>query len=93
MFTGEGARISMRTTLTMYVSVVVLLLGFFWNLPAGSHRWTVQNGHYMELLSSLVCLSALLLATPLLGREASPLKVLIDGEVERPRRQCQARTT
>jgi len=50
----------MLTSIMKYVSIVVLVLGFFWNLPVDSQKWSVRNGHYMELLSFLVCLSALL---------------------------------
>jgi len=50
----------MLTSVMKYVSIVVLVLGFFWNLPVGSQKWPVRDGGYMGLLSFLVCLSALL---------------------------------
>ncbi|MGA2078272.1 MAG: hypothetical protein ABSH52_32685 [Terriglobia bacterium] len=50
----------MLTSVMKYVSIMVLVLGFFWNLPVGSQNWPVRNGGYMELHSFLVCLSALL---------------------------------
>ena len=53
-------RISMLTTIMKWVSIAVLLLGLFENLPAGSQEWSVRNGGYLELFNMLVCLSALL---------------------------------
>jgi len=53
-------RISMLTAIMKLVSIVVLLLGFFGNLPVGSQEWSVRNGGYLELFNMLVCLSALL---------------------------------
>ena len=50
----------MFTSVMKCVSIVVLVLGFFWNLPVGSPNWSVTNGGYMELFNLLVCLSALL---------------------------------
>jgi hypothetical protein len=50
----------MLPTVMKYVSIVVLVLGFFWNLPVDSPNWLVRNGGYMELPNFLVCLSALL---------------------------------
>jgi len=50
----------MLTSVMKYVSIMVLVLGFFWNLPVGSQKWPVRNGGYMELFNLLVCLSALL---------------------------------
>jgi len=52
--------ISMLTSVMKYVSIVVLVLGFFWNLPVDSQIWAVRDGHYMELLSILACLTAFL---------------------------------
>ena len=50
----------MLTKIMKWVSVMVLLLGLFENLPVGSQEWSVRNGGYLELLNMLVCLSALL---------------------------------
>ena len=43
-----------------WVSILVLLLGLFKNLPVGSQEWSVRSGGYLELFNMLVCLSALL---------------------------------
>ena len=51
----------MLTIITKCVSIVLLVLGFLWNLPVGSQNWSVRNGGYMELFNLLVCSSALLL--------------------------------
>ena len=59
----EEARISMLTSVIKYVSIVVLVLGFSWNLPVDSQKLPVSNGPYMELISFLVCLSAILVVT------------------------------
>jgi len=56
----KEARISMFTSVMKCISIVVLVLGFFWNLPVGSSNWSVTNGGYMELFNLVVCLSALL---------------------------------
>jgi len=48
------------TAIMKLVSIVVLLFGFFGNLPVGSQEWSVRNGGYLELFNMLVCLSALL---------------------------------
>jgi len=53
-------RISMLTAIMKWVSIAILLLGFFENLPVGSQEWSVRNGGYLELFNMLVCLSALL---------------------------------
>jgi hypothetical protein len=53
-------RISMLTAIMKWVSIAVLLLGLFENLPVGSQQWSVRNGGYLELFNMLVCLSALL---------------------------------
>jgi hypothetical protein len=56
----EGTRISMLTTIMKWVSISILLLGLFENLPVGSQEWSVRNGGYLELFNMLICLSALL---------------------------------
>jgi len=53
-------RIPLLTAIMKLVSIVVLLFGFFGNLPVGSQEWSVRNGGYLELFNMLVCLSALL---------------------------------
>ncbi len=53
----------MLTAIMKWLSIGVLLLGFFENLPVGSQEWSVRNGGYLELFNMLVCLSALLLVT------------------------------
>ncbi len=53
-------RISVLTTIMKWVSIAVLLLGLFENLPVASQEWSVRNGGYLELFNMLVCLSALL---------------------------------
>ena len=50
----------MLTAIMKLFSIVVLVFGFFGNLPVGSQEWSVRNGGYLELLNMLVCLSALL---------------------------------
>jgi len=50
----------MLTAIMKWVSIAVLLLGLFENLPVGSQEWSVRNGGYLELFNMLVCLSALL---------------------------------
>ncbi len=50
----------MLTAIMKWVSIAILLLGFFENLPVGSQEWSVRNGGYLELFNMLVCLSALL---------------------------------
>lgn len=42
------------------VFIVLLVLGFFWNLPVGPQEWSVRNGGYLGLFNMLVCLTALL---------------------------------
>jgi hypothetical protein len=42
------------------ISVLALLLGFLWNLPAFHQEWSVRDGGYLELLNMVVCLTALL---------------------------------
>jgi len=56
----QEMRISMLTAIMKWVSIAILLLGFFENLPVGSQEWSVRNGGYLELFNMLVCLSALL---------------------------------
>ena len=53
----------MLTAIMKWLSIGVLLLGFFENLPVGSQEWSVRNGGYLELFNMLVCLSALLVVT------------------------------
>ena len=53
----------MLTTIMKWVSILVLLLGLFKNLPVGSQEWSVRSGGYLELFNMLVCLSALLVVT------------------------------
>jgi len=89
----------MRATTMLYVSIVILVLGFFWNLPVGSHNWPARNSDPMELLNLLVCLNALLVVAHRFWerkyswpgcREAIPAPGPIDGEAKRPSRQFHA---
>ena len=50
----------MITRIMKGISVLALLLGFLWNLPAFHQEWSVRDGGYLELLNMVVCLTALL---------------------------------
>ena len=83
----------MLTAIMKYVSIVVVVLGFLWNLPVGSQNWPVRNGGYMELLNLLVCLSALLVVAHGFGRYPLMVKrsARVSSEMDR-QNSCGERT-
>jgi len=70
----------MRTMVIICVLIVEWLLALLRDLPAGSPQWMVRYGPSVGLPSSPVGLSAHLLTTSWIGREASPLNVRMDSE-------------
>ncbi len=53
----------MLTRVMKCVAIVLLVLGFLWNLPATHLEWSVSNGGYMELFNMVVCLTAIFVVT------------------------------